>query len=542
MSDASGWRAPGRGKVPTWPIAACGLTLLLLALSVAALRALGTDASRIPPDVTIAGIAVGGLTMDEARRAILAGAEPPPGSIALRAAPVPGFALDVETAYLAPRARIRAAIVAAGAENSYPRRLFAELGIPQTHSIPLGWTIERARIASVVVRAAKAIDRPPREARVEIHDGVPRVREGRAGRRVDRAGLRDRLLDLPAHLEVPVEEVEPSVTTAEARAAADHARRLVDAPIQVVGGGRVVTVAPASLRRAARVRANGGVLVAGLDGGVLARALAPSFGELTRRPRIARFRLRGKRVEVVPSRVGRRLDGAAIAAEITRRPQARRVRARFEVVAPPLTTAEARALRVTEPVGSFTTQYPCCQPRVENIRRAAKILDGTVVGPGGRFSLNQALGERTRERGFVPAPQISAGRLEDAVGGGVSQIATTFFNAAWFAGLTLESHTPHEFYISRYPPGREATISWGGPELVVVNSWPAGLLIKAETTATSITVRLYSATLGRRVETTMGPSPGAGAFAIDYGRRVYRNGALKERDDFTWSYRTPPET
>ena len=73
----------------------------------------------------------------------------------------------------------------------------------------------------------------------------------------------------------------------------------------------------------------------------------------------------------------------------------------------------------------------------------------------------------------MPAPQINAGELEDAVGGGVSQMATTIFNAAFFAGLDLVSHTPHEFWITRYPPGREATVSWGGPELIVRNDWPA---------------------------------------------------------------------
>jgi hypothetical protein len=102
---------------------------------------------------------------------------------------------------------------------------------------------------------------------------------------------------------------------------------------------------------------------------------------------------------------------------------------------------------------------------VTNIQRGAEIIDGTIVGPGERFSLNDVLGRRTIERGFVEAPQIYAGRLEDAVGGGVSQIATTTYNAAFFAGVQIVTHQPHEFYISRYPMGREATVSWGGPEL-----------------------------------------------------------------------------
>src|SRR5262249_18604136 len=110
-------------------------------------------------------------------------------------------------------------------------------------------------------------------------------------------------------------------------------------------------------------------------------------------------------------------------------------------------------------VGSFTTPFPCCQPRVTNIRRAAQLLDGTVLPPNGRFSLNGALGRRTIAKGFVPAPSISGGELVDSVGGGISQVSTTLYNAAFFSGLKLVAHTPHSFYISRYPPGREATIS-----------------------------------------------------------------------------------
>ena len=103
------------------------------------------------------------------------------------------------------------------------------------------------------------------------------------------------------------------------------------------------------------------------------------------------------------------------------------------------------------------------------------------------------------------APQIAAGRLEDAVGGGVSQVSTTMYNAAFFAGLDLVAHTPHQFYISRYPEGREATLSLGGPELVFVNDWDAAVLISAQAGSNGITIRFFSTKLGRRVETETGP-------------------------------------
>jgi vancomycin resistance protein YoaR len=216
-------------------------------------------------------------------------------------------------------------------------------------------------------------------------------------------------------------------------------------------------------------------------------------------------------------------------------------------------------------VGSFTTRFPCCQPRVVNIRRAVQLLDGRTLPPGGRFSMNRALGRRTRARGFVPAPMIAGGRLVDSVGGGISQVATTLYNAAFFAGLDLVAHTPHSFYIPRYPPGREATISWGGPELVFDNDWRAPLRMRLAAGSTGITVRFYSEPLGRRVQAWSGKpfdfvqpttvlvhnpglpygsrrvvqEAGSAGFTIDYGRRVYRRGrpARNER----WRVRYQPE-
>jgi hypothetical protein len=196
-----------------------------------------------------------------------------------------------------------------------------------------------------------------------------------------------------------------------------------------------------------------------------------------------------------------------------------------------------------EVVARFTTAFTPGEPRVVNIERAVALLDGLVVAPGGTFSLNDALGERTPERGFVPAPTIVGGRLVDSVGGGISQVATMLYNGAFFAGLELVEHQPHTIFIDRYPPGREATISWGGPELVFRNDWPAPLVIELDTTARSITVRFVTERLGRRVETTTG-EPYAhrpdGGFTIEYTRRVYRGDVLRRDERFRWTYDSGP--
>ena len=148
------------------------------------------------------------------------------------------------------------------------------------------------------------------------------------------------------------------------------------------------------------------------------------------------------------------------------------------------------------------------------------------------------------------------------MGGGVSQISTTLFNAAFFAGLKIDTHQPHEFYISRYPMGREATVSWGGPEMIFTNDWKAGLLIKVSAWSTGISVRFYSSKLGRRVETvtedpysfvkprtrvTRNPAlkpgerkvvqeAGPDGFTVEYTRKVYRGDELIKDERYRTRY------
>ena len=154
--------------------------------------------------------------------------------------------------------------------------------------------------------------------------------------------------------------------------------------------------------------------------------------------------------------------------------------------------AEAQALGIKEEVASFTTEHSCCQSRVANIHLFADMVRGDVILPGESYSLNAAVGERTAEKGFQEGGFIENGVLTTAIGGGVSQFATTFFNAAFFAGLDYDEYQAHSIYFSRYPYGREATISWQKPDLVVRNTTPYGILVWPTYTDTSITVSLYS--------------------------------------------------
>lgn len=158
----------------------------------------------------------------------------------------------------------------------------------------------------------------------------------------------------------------------------------------------------------------------------------------------------------------------------------------------PTAVAWADGSQVKELVAEFTTRHACCENRVVNIQTMADKLRGYYMLPEETLSFNEYVGRRTREKGYLPAGAIRGGYMTDEVGGGVSQFTTTMFNAAFFAGLDLDEYQSHSVYFSRYPYGREATLSMPGPDLVLTNSTYYPVLIWPTYDATSITVSLYS--------------------------------------------------
>ncbi len=158
---------------------------------------------------------------------------------------------------------------------------------------------------------------------------------------------------------------------------------------------------------------------------------------------------------------------------------------------PKVTTEQARATIPKGLISTFTTHFPDNPVRTNNLRVAAGVLNGTFVPRGGTLSLNAVLGKRTPEKGYKKAQVIYDGRLTYDYGGGISQVSTTLYNAAFFAGVQIDEHLPHSFYISRYPVGREATISWPDLDNRWTNTTSGGILIKAWLSGQDITVQFY---------------------------------------------------
>jgi vancomycin resistance protein YoaR len=192
----------------------------------------------------------------------------------------------------------------------------------------------------------------------------------------------------------------------------------------------------------------------------------------------------------------------------------------------------------------------------------AEYIDGTIVAPGQEFSFNDRVGPRTVERGFREGQMIIGSLLLPSIGGGVCQTATTLFNNAFELGLPIVERHNHSFYISHYPMGRDATVSWGGPDFAFKNDLKTGILIKTRYTDSTLTFSFYGTEPGRRVVATTGErvnwrSPqttyaldpyaprgsvrtvsgsNQSGFDVTVTRKVFEDGKLKRRDAFTSAY------
>ena len=127
---------------------------------------------------------------------------------------------------------------------------------------------------------------------------------------------------------------------------------------------------------------------------------------------------------------------------------------------PDRTTAKAQAMGIVGEVSSYSTTYGGIPERLHNVALVAQLIDGAMVAPGETFSFNETTGARTAAKGFELAPVIMNGEVTTGLGGGVCQVSTTTFNAAFDGGLPITERTNHALYISHYPLGRDATVDY----------------------------------------------------------------------------------
>lgn len=467
------------------------VTLLLLGLLVlfGALYAAGYafTGDKVPRGTTVAGVDIGGLAPAAARARLEQELAPRAEQPIIVAADGQRARIDPADAGLA--VDYAASVEQAGGGRSLnPARMWDYFTGGDDLDPVLD--VDRAALDAAVDSFAQDVDEPAVEGEIAFKDGQPEPRFPESGQQVDReaaaATITDAFLDagVDGAVQLEVAEIEPEVTEDEVRAALDEfANPAMSAPVTLVLGDDEVVVRPEAFARALSMTADNGELEPQVDEKKLMRAVRPAMRTVALSPEPATVRLVDGKPKVVPGKNGVTFDPAEVAEEL---PDAlvqpdgqRRVEVEAKVAKPAFTTQDARKLKIKEVVSSFTTYYPHADYRNVNLGRAAELVNGTVLKPGETFSLNDTVGERTAENGFTEGFIISNGVFKEDLGGGVSQVATTLFNAAFFAGLEDVEHKPHSFYIDRYPIGREATVAWGAVDLRFKNDTPYGVLIEA---------------------------------------------------------------
>jgi vancomycin resistance protein YoaR len=535
---------------------AAAIVLLGFGLYVAAYAAAGSEVKK---GTTVLGIDIGGLSRSEAESKLAAELPAVIGSKVTVTAADKTFTLDAVKSGLTVDAH--ATVEKAGERSLNPGVIFPVLFGAKERLDPV-LSVDESALQAAVADLAKKVNQKPREGGVTFAGGKAVATQPRDGRTLlvpeTAQALRDAYSSGATTVTAPVRTKAPVVGQAEVdRVMKDFATPAMSGPIVVSLKDHDVSLSPARLDDYLKITVTGPTLGWTVDSDKMATDIAKNNPSFITPPKDASFVFVRKKPTVVPGLAGEKIDLATFGDQVRAAlvSTSRTVTATVVPSEPDLTTAEAQNLGITEQISSYRTSYPIAPYRVNNIGRAAELINGALVLPGQTFSLNDRIGERTEANGFVKGFIIDKGQFAEELGGGVSQSATTVFNAIFFAGLKDVEHHTHSLYISRYPAGREATVAFGSKDLRFQDDQPTGILLRAVAKPGWIRVSVWGTKYYDKIESIssdryafkqpvdivsadpgcvpQSPSPG---FKIDVTRVFYKNGKEVKREKFHTDY------
>lgn len=568
--------APAKRERPGGWIVLLVVVVLLIAFAGLYAAAVGVAGDKVPRGTSISGVDVGGLSREDAiaeLESAFADRGDQPIDVTVATEGADGETMSVVPSEVGLTVDYAASVDAAGAGRSWaPGRQWDYFtgGDDVEAVVDVDEELLDARLAEL----SEGLGTPPKDGQVRFTREGVRTVDPVPGEAVDTDAAREALaaafLGEEDSVELTVEQAEPDIDESDVQTALEEfANPAMAASVNLIFGESQVRLQPRDYAAALSMVPEDGVLVPQVDEQRLAELVKGAT--TTGKPVDATIELRNGKPRVVPAKPGVAFEPADVAAvflELVAAPEGEREgEVEAQVLEADFTTADARALGVRRMVSEFTTYWPHADYRNTNIGRAAELIDGTLLKPGDVFSLNDIVGERTAENGFTIGYIISDGVLVQDYGGGVSQMATTTFNAAFFAGLEDVEHKPHSFYIDRYPVGREATVAWPTVDLRFRNDTEYGVLIDAfikPSTYSSqgeVTVRMYStkiwdiesvtserynyrAPATRTLSTPdCEPNTGYSGFDVDVTRIFRRHGEdeIVRREEFHTAY-TPADT
>ncbi|TCO64796.1 VanW family protein [Actinocrispum wychmicini] len=470
-----------------------------------------TSEGDVPRGVVVAGVEVGGLSRASAEAKLREQIEPRlTRPVRLAAA---DFTTQVEPAKAGLAPDWARTLDNAGAQPVNPITRLTSFFT--SRDVPFQTQVDRAALGGVLAEIGQKVDQQPVEGTITYDNGKPAIVEPKAGRKLDPAAgdLVVRQWADGKAIELPVVVAPVKVTPEAVRKAFDTvAKTAVSAPVVIKGDGKDATLGPAAIGTALTFKpADNGTLVPAFDQAKLVAAADPQLKSTEKDGKDAAIVFDGGKPTVQPSVDGKAIKWDALLAPLAdavQKATGREVKAEYAAKPAKVTTDQANQLGIKEVIGEFTTSGFAADSGV-NIRTVAQKVNGAVVKPGDTFSLNGFTGPRGAPQGYVEAGVIENGAPAREVGGGISQFATTLYNAAYFAGMKDAGHKEHSFYISRYPAAREATVFQnpdGGSviDLKFTNDATTGVAIQTIWTNSNITVRIWG-TKRYNVESVPGP-------------------------------------
>ncbi len=495
--------------------------LLAAALAILAMRAL--FAGTALPGVTSMGVDLAGKDR-AAIEAALASAVTYPntgtivvhdGSRVWTATPARlGVAIDI--AGMADRA------LAVGRQGSLIERFQEQIDAwVEGRAIPASVVFDQRQAAAYLRNLAAQVDQPRIEATIGVQGTEITVQPGQIGRRLDVAATIEvltpsisRLYD--ADLPLVIRESAPEVLDASQQAAV--ARELLAQPLTLTADGAgpwsFDAATLAGMLRFNRVADGAGSRYqVGLDPQSLAGFLEPLTSTLARDPENARFTFNDEthQLDLLKDAViGRALDVPATIQAINAGLTAgqHQIALVFRTTDPAVRSdAKAGDLGITELVVDTKTYFNGSSPeRIQNIKTASGAFHGMLFAPGETISMAKILGDISLDKGYAEALIIYGDRTIKGVGGGVCQVSTTLFRAAFYGGYRLDERHPHAYRVGYYEqgpnspgPGLDATVFAPLVDFKFTNDTPYWLLMETYVYGNTLEWKFYSTKDGRSV-------------------------------------------
>lgn len=461
----------------------CGIGVVVLAGAYVA-AVLATQDS-VPHEAVVAGVDVSGQSADDAVATLTSElgdrtTQPIPVTVGDLEA-----SIDPADAGLSFDADASVAAVTGPAWNpaDLAERLFGSVEAPAVTAV------DEEALTTALADAAAFVSVPPVDATIALADGAAVVGDPVDGTELDVPGavavLTDTWLSAQSAIDLPVTVLTPSLDQADVDTAmTDIVDPLLAGPVTVSTGDLTTELDTATLTSVATIVGADGTFTLQLDGDALAETVSAALPEAGQAPQDATFTFADGKPSIVPSVDGTGIDPAQLVGAVQAAALSTTERtAAVELVGAEaeFSTADAEALGVSEVIGEFSTPLPAGNDvaRTGNISTGAGKVTGVLLKPGETFSLIEHVGPINAASGYQPSGVVENGNVSTAYGGGLSQLSTTLFNAAFEAGLEDVEHKPHTRWFARYPEGREATLFEGSIDMQFTNRTEHGVLVQA---------------------------------------------------------------